>query len=219
MKKIGIIGGAGPLASALLYETLVKECYLLRKIVPEIVLISYPFTRGLTLQESENHRILKHELTQAIASLHQHGVGIALLACNTLHMYLEEIPSSLSFMPLPQAVLQEAASNGHRRLLILGTQNTCTQELYKYPGVTLIYPQSEEQALIDRIIDQVLGGNILPEDAFLISQLLEQKRGYDGVVLGCTELPVLHHHFPLRCVLPIYDSIKIPAKKLIKGLL
>lgn len=220
MKKIGIIGGAGPLASALLYETLVKECYALRKPVPEMVLINYPFTRGLTLTErDQHHHILKHELTSASQILIQQEVDIALLACNTLHKYLGEISfPNIEFLSLPQAVLSNALTHNHRNLLILGTQNTCFEGLYKHRDVKLVYPEYAEQALIDRIIDQVLEGTILSENAFLISQMLKMKKGCDGAVLGCTELAVLHHHFPIRSPLTIYDSIKIPAQILIRGL-
>ena len=61
MKKLGIIGGAGPLASALLYETLIQESYALGRQVPEIVLINYPFSRGLSLEEGKNNEEIIHQ--------------------------------------------------------------------------------------------------------------------------------------------------------------
>ncbi len=97
MKKLGIIGGAGPLASALLYETLIQESYALGRQVPEIVLINYPFTRGLSLDEGkENERTLQKELSYCIKLFLGIEVEMGVLACNTLHVLLKQLTSPLS---------------------------------------------------------------------------------------------------------------------------
>ncbi len=117
--------------------------------------------------------------------------------------------------------MHAAQEKEHHRLLILGTQNTRHSQLYQLEGIQTIYPSFEDQKLIDGIIDRVLEGKILKEDALLVSQVIQQTsllHDFDGVVLGCTDFPVLHHHFPIPSLKPIYDSIKIPAKTLI-GLL
>ena len=170
MKKIGIIGGAGPLASALLYETLVQESYALRRQVPEIVLINYPFTRGLSCQEGKtNAQAIHAELSYCMQFLTQSGVELGILACNTLHLFLEEqSPSSFPFYHIPQLVVKAARSQCHHRLLILATQHTCRSNLYQMEGIQPLYPSSEDQTKIDCVIDRVLEGKILQEDADLV---------------------------------------------------
>ena len=220
MKKLGIIGGAGPLASALLYETLVQESYCQGNQLPEILLINYPFTRGLTLQEGkDNGKILENELHYCVNTLVQNGVEVGLIACNTLHLYINQLKQvPLSFFSLPDLVVQKAREKGHGRLLILGTQNTCRSLLYQKAGITTYYLSQQEQKRLDEVIDRVLEGKICKEDSRLIGHLVQQYSEHvalDGIVLGCTDLPVLHHHFPIPSSKPIYDSIKIPAKTLI----
>lgn len=219
MKKLGIIGGAGPLASALLYETVVRECYYQKLPLPEIFLLSYPFTRGLTYEEGVDKQTrIERELQHAIEILEKNRVELALLACNTLHIYLRR--PVIPFFSLPEATLQEALKEGKRRLLILGTQNTRRHQLYAGGELLPHYPNCREQRLIDRVIDQVLEGEIRKQDAVdLSSYIASFADRVEGVVLGCTDLSVLHHHFPIVSEIPIYDSIKIPAKNILQGLL
>src|ERR1700722_4519650 len=88
--KIGIIGGAGPLASALLYQKLLEACYIKEaKSMPEIVLLNYPFTRCLSQSEEQAHyAITRSELQYCIDQLAAYGVEQAVIACNTLHLFL-----------------------------------------------------------------------------------------------------------------------------------
>lgn len=219
MKKIGIIGGAGPLAGALVFETIIRECYAGKKEIPEIFLINYPFTRILGEKErTENRHLAAEELRLCVDILIGRGVEIAILACNTLHLYSETLfRKSISFLSLPKTVMNEAKKAGHRHLLVLGTRNTCRSNLYKDPDLEICYPPPDGQMKIDRIIDRILKGKICRRDASIIEDLLSELGAdtrFDGVVLGCTELPVLHHHFPVRSSKFIYDSIKIPARTL-----
>lgn len=221
MKKLGVIGGAGPLASALFYETLVYECYEMDLTMPEILLVNYPFLRGLKKKEHEkNHVYLMKSLKSCMENLERADVDMGILICNTLHLTLFKIKSpSIPFLSIPHLVLDESIKNNHKRLLLLGTQNTCLSSLYKHDDLSIFHPNSKDQQILDHIIDHVLKGKILKEDAEILSTLLETYTyEVDGVILGCTDLPVLHHHHPIKCSKTLYDSVKIPAKTLV-GLL
>lgn len=219
MKKFGIIGGAGPLASSLLYESIVHDFYQNGGTIPEMIILNFPFTRCLTKDEkTHNDACVLKELYYCITSLEQHGVDIGLLACNTLHLFLRMLPSPIvEFKSLPELVLQEAKKKKAQSLLILGSQNSCRLKLYQDPSIAMVYPSEEEQQTVDRVIDRVLQGVISIEDSLSLSQLIfqiESKIKFDGVVLGCTDLPVLHHRHPLLSPCPIYDSIKIASTQI-----
>ena len=222
MKKVGIIGGAGPLASALFYQTVIQECYNQAQFVPEIHLLNFPFTRGLTSEEGlHNGTLLEKELQYCLDIFTLNGIEIGILACNTLHLYLNMLPKTIPFVSLPETVMTEARTRGHHRILVLGTQNTCYSNLYCHQDLEVLYPPKMIQLDLDAIIDRVLQGKILQEDSHYVSKFIEEyskTTSFDGIVLGCTDLPVLHHHFPIQAYKPLYDSIKIPAKKL-RGLL
>jgi len=214
--KIGIIGGAGPLASSLLYETLVHASYSHGRPVPEIHLVNYPFTRGLTEEEGKvNLLTIRAELRYCINLLVESRVEEVILACNTLHLFLDrllELP--FQFHHLPEIVANAALKRGHSRLLILGTENTCHSSLYHLPGIQPLYPIQQDQEMINAIIDRVLKGEILKKDAESVGSVIERAAlsdDFDAVVLGCTDFPVLHHRYPIESEKPLYDSIKTPA--------
>lgn len=219
MKKIGIIGGAGPLASSLLYESIVRECYGVNVDVPEIFIINFPFTRCLTEEEKQTstEQVL-NELSYCIRSLERHGVEIGLLACNTMHIILKQLPpSSIEFHYLPELVLQSARNDGVRELLFFGSQNSCRYNLYQDPSIRMVYPSEGDQGCIDQVIDRVLEGRICQQDAAMVGRIIDRiatEFAIEGVILGCTDLPVLHHHFPIPSKIKIYDSIKLPAKSI-----
>lgn len=217
MKKIGIIGGAGPLASSLLYESIIHQCYASKVAVPEIFILNFPFTRCLTPQEKESQsQQVFEELVYCVRRLEEHRVEIGLLACNTLHLILRQLPrTKIQFFALPELVLSFAKEAKVQKLLFLGTQNSCHSGLYHDPNMQIIYPNKKDQAFVDEVIDRVLEGIIKNEDAHLLEQVIEKsalENNFDGVILGCTDLPVLHHHYPVSSKFVIYDSIKLPAK-------
>lgn len=223
MKKIGIIGGAGPLASALLYQYLVQECYCNCICVPELILHNYPFTRGLSPEEGNRSRhIIMDELQRSIHLLNNAGASIGLLACNTLHHYLAQVDFlGIDFLEIPKLILKKAAHNGHKALLFLGTENSCRIGLYESSSVKTVYPSVSEQQLLNSIIDRILEGKIQQQDSAKVSSIILTISGrmdFDGIVLGCTDLPVLHSRFPIQSDFPLFDSIRIPAQTLI-GLL
>jgi len=219
MKKLGVIGGAGPLASALFYATLVHECYRLKRSLPEMLLLNFPFNRGLTPEDSAmNGSIISKELTYCIQSLEKGGATLGLLICNTLHLELAKLEDpELRFLSIPELVLKDAAKQKSRRLLLLATQNTCNSMLYKQSSCDIVCPIEPDQIIIDNVIDRILDGNIQAADSLAIEKIL-QKYVYhvEGVILGCTDLPVLHHHHPIRFNKPIYDSVKIPAQTILR---
>ncbi|MBA3237398.1 MAG: aspartate/glutamate racemase family protein [Parachlamydiaceae bacterium] len=221
MKKLGIIGGAGPLASALFYETLVQECYRLKRSLPEILLLNYPFTRGLTPEEKQINSVQSQkELSCCLDALEIGGAEVAVLVCNTLHLELAKVPQrSVRFQSIPSLVLKDIKEKRSERLLLLGTQNTCHSPLYQETGKTFFLPSIVGQSVIDGVINNVLEGNICKNDSRLIEELIKTYPEHiEGVILGCTDLPVLHHHFPLRSDITIYDSVKISAKSILRYL-
>ena len=120
MKKLGIIGGAGPLASVLFYETLVQESYRIGKQMPEILLLNYPFTRGLTqIEREKNGRVGGRELLYCIKALEEGGATVGVLVCNTLHLELSHFPQGrVPFLHIPDLVLDAIDKEKKKRLCL-----------------------------------------------------------------------------------------------------
>ncbi len=68
---------------------------------------------------------------------------------------------------------------------------------------------------IDRIIREIASGKVEETQRLHLQQIV-QKSTCDGVVLACTELPILHEKFPLRLNVPIIDTIQTLASRLVE---
>src|SRR5271156_811284 len=96
-KTIGIVGGAGPMASSYLYRTILGICqkeYGSNDYheFPQIILISYPFTRG-------NPEKIQRDLALCFEKLKNANASIVGLASNSFHGYLPDL-SNVEFVHL-----------------------------------------------------------------------------------------------------------------------
>jgi aspartate/glutamate racemase len=189
--------------------------------IPEIFLLNYPFNRGLTPEESlDNGGVVREELRYCLKALEEAGAEVGVLVCNTLHLELAIAPQGrVHFLRLPDLLLEEIHEKKSKRLLLLATRNTCNSSLYQQKDLTLFHPSREGQEVVDEVIDRVLMGHFCSQDSTHLEEVIRAfSEEIDGVILGCTDLPVLHHHFPICLSLPIYDSVKIPAQKIVRCL-
>jgi aspartate/glutamate racemase len=183
----------------------------MKKELPEIILLNHPFKPGFIG--------LTEELEKCCRALEKNGVSKGVLVCNTLHLELAKLKNQIDFFKINECVMEEILEKKGKRILLLATKNTCNSELYKIKGVDFLKPSKKEQAVVNQTIDHVLRGSFSRKDSLLIEALIDSYSGkIDGALLGCTDLPVLHHHFPIRTKKVIYDSVKIPVKTILRSL-
>lgn len=215
---IGIIGGAGPLASVLLYKKIIEKSYEIRSSAnPKLILVNYPFTISMLKYKKKTSKALE----ECLRSLKQCGAQRIVIACNSLHAFLPQDTTNESVLvKLPQAVLAQAQRNNQGKILVLGTDITLGKNLYAGTSVTCVAPLAYEQDLVRDIIQRILAGIIIQEDAHTLDLII--KRVYTeelitGAVLGCTDLSVLHAQFPLCSFAPhlLLDSLEIVADYLV----
>lgn len=229
-KKIGIIGGADPAASCLLYQRIIDLC-LSQGLCkngsdfPEIILINYPFTRGMSQIDAHKYKeLLCRELQACYDTLTQACVEIIAIACNTLHCFIPDINThEIQQVHIIKSVLQKAEQLNAKHLFILATETTLCQGLYKSPEIHIQIPTHHEQKLINTIIERIHTGDLRIQDINTLSDIIcthYTEEPFDAVVFGCTDLPVLHNHYPIDmyCLgnrITVLDSITILAEQLI----
>jgi aspartate racemase len=181
---IGIVGGAGPLAGTFLAERifrLAQERYGAHydRDFPELHLLSYPFSDMLSPQV-ERAKIAK-ELFSCLQRLRNSGAKILAIACNTLHLFLDDIPDDLVHLP------NEVGKKLQGTIpLVLCTSTSAKGALHRqfFP---CLYPDEKTQRQVDRIIDEILQGK---EAAATLIALIQQQTE-PAIVLGCTELSLV----------------------------
>jgi aspartate racemase len=125
--------------------------------------------------------------------------------------------SPLPWLHIAEEVADEAAGQGLRRLGVLGTRALMEGPVYpaRLAAKRIVHqlPDEEDRALVDRVIfDELVRGRFEERSRAAFRAVIASfaRAGCDGVVLGCTELPLLLA--PEDSVLPVLDSTRILAR-------
>ena len=156
----------------------------------------------------------------AAKSLEQSGVAAIVLCANTAHRFADEIRSVIQ-IPLIHIVEATAASVRARQLCtvgLLGTKVTMESSFFvdgmAAAGIETLVPQSvETRDFIQATLKEELGRGILrKETKARYLQLMQElvDRGAHGIVLGCTEIPLLIQQQDTE--IPLFDTTRIHAE-------
>lgn len=203
MKKIGIVGGIGP-ASTLDYYSGIINGFRQKTNddnYPEIVINSINMTEMLSYVSCQDWDALVDLLLNSIKNLAKAGVEIAAIASNTPHIVFDEVQkqSALPLISIVEETCKYAQSKKCKKVVVIGTQFTMSSSLYtkafKKYAIKAIAPSEGEQTAIHNIIFPKLEeGIVVPEDRQKILKITERllvEQSADGLVLGCTELPLI----------------------------
>ena len=149
------------------------------------------------------------------------AIGAEFLICpdNTIHQALPliEAQSPLPWLHIAEAVAAEAPRRGLRRLGLTGTRWLVDSAVYPEKlaarGLELVRPNAAERQETNRIImDELVRGIVRPESVASIQRIIArlQQEGCDGVILGCTELPLIIDD--ANSPLPTLDSTRLLAR-------
>jgi aspartate racemase len=125
--------------------------------------------------------------------------------------------SEIPIISLVEVVSSEAQKLGITKIGLLGTKFTMQHDFYPKAlakiGIETLVPTVDEQKIVDDIIFYELTKGILKEDSKkkyldVINSLV--SRGIDGVILGCTEIPLLINQEDVE--IHALDSSKIHAE-------
>jgi aspartate racemase len=202
MRTIGLVGGTGWISTAEYYRIINEE--INRR------LRGFEFARCLlySLNYGDIDRCHKRQdmegihslLLDASKKLVSVGAECILLCANTMHMFADrverEIPVPLIHIGV--ATAKAVKGRGLSTIGLLGTKLTMEKEFYKTKlkseGVQAIVPETDDREFIQHTIDHELLMSIINAESrsrFLgiIDKLRSQ--GAEGIVLGCTEIPLL----------------------------
>ena len=152
------------------------------------------------------------------------GADIVVLCTNTMHLCSPEIKKNITipFLHIAEVTGMEIVKKNIKKVALLGTKFTMEKDFYKEFlqnnfGIEVIIPTQEEREQIHRIIYQELVHgqfkNNSRETYKKIIGNLEQK-GAKGVILGCTEIPLLISDSDVN--IPTFDTTTIHAEKAVE---
>ena len=203
MKKIGIVGGMGPESTVDYYRGIINAftpTYQTRG-YPEISIESLDLKSIMKRIEAEAWDELAQTIADRCTLLEQGGAQIGAIASNTPHKVFEKIRSltALPLISIVEAVCQYAAGRGLKSLCLLGTQLTMSSDFYQrafgWHGIRCVTPPTEAQAYIqEKLFTEIEFGVIKEKTKQKLCAIIEdlrQEHRLDGILLGCTELPLI----------------------------
>ncbi|MGI6710883.1 MAG: aspartate/glutamate racemase family protein [Bacilli bacterium] len=226
-KKLGIIGGMGPLASAYLYKRIIELTNALKDQdhIPIIIDNKTEIldrTAFLTGKGKDPYPFIK----ESAIFLENSNVDAIIIACNTAHFCYEKLKKDVSIpiYHMIEEVVEEIKENPNLQegLAILGTEGLRLFPSYKeklnQAGIFCYETNLEEQNKVSEIIylvkEEGVTKKVLEKFKSLINSL--EKKNLKHFILGCTELPLIVENLDLNK--KYISSIDVLAKRTIKKL-
>ena len=221
MKTLGLIGGTGWVSTLEYYRLLNEE--VRRRLggheAARCIVYSFNFGDVMRAKEGDPEQTKVCEMVvDAAVRLAAIGADGLMLCANTLHWFADTVERAV---PLPLVHIATATgrrirAEGLERVGLLGTLPTMERDFYRYRlealGIEVVVPDEPARQFVNRAIyGELVLGRFRPETQAVFVDILRQLRGQgaQGVVLGCTEIPLLLRQEDAD--LPLFDTLAIHA--------
>ena len=221
MKTIGLIGG-------LSWESSVEYYRIINELVRDklggshsakSIMYSVDFSEAEQLQHQGDWDQLTEMMIDAGMRLKNGGAEFLVICTNTMHKTADAVEShtGIPLLHIADAAATEIKKMGLQKVALLGTKFTMEQDFYKdrligKHGIEVIIPDQDEREAIHSVIyNELVLGKILKSSRETFVKIIEhvESRGAEGVVLGCTEIPLLIGQ--KDSAIPVFDTTKIHA--------
>ena len=226
MKKIGLVGGTGPESTLMYYKILNAEIDRITggEAMPDIAIESVNFTRAWNYVTEGRYDLLADYLYEKLDALDKGGSEVISLTAVTMHVVYDELAKRFNkpIVSIPKTVAEEAVAKGIKRIGLLGTIFTMEKDYMKKDlwdsGIEVFVPSEEDRKLVAARIFEELEKGIVKESTLAelqgVINRMKEENGIEGVILGCTELPLILNSD--NCPVACFDAVEIHIRKLIE---
>ena len=220
-KKIGIIGGLSP-ESTVSYYLHITRAYV-EKVgddsYPEIIIYSVNLENYHRWRAENRWDLITEDMADIANKLQAAGADFGLIATNTMHKVFAQVQqkTALPLLNLIDVTAAEVSKKNIQRIGLLGTKYTMSEDFYRVGleahNLAVLVPCAEDQEIIHKIIvEELVRGKILPQSKSAYLNIIKKlkQQGAQGVILGCTEIPLLIKQHD--CDIPVIDTATIHAQ-------
>ncbi|WP_164669343.1 aspartate/glutamate racemase family protein [Virgibacillus doumboii] len=204
MKRAGIVGGLGPESTVEYYQSFIHKYQgrvNSKQDLPELFINSINMYNIFKFISEDRLDDLIDYVGGAAQKLESIGADFVVISANTPHIVFDEVKKKVNvpMFSIVEETYRKADALGLKNVGLLGTKFTMEHDFFKKPFLEsskkIAVPSEEEQQFIhQRIVDELENG-IVKEDtkeAFLkIINKMTREENLDGLILGCTELPMI----------------------------
>ena len=221
---LGIIGGMGPMASAVFYDMISsKTDASCDQENLNLILLSHAAmpdrTRAILSKDEAQIEEVRSKLLADAIFLQNAGCTAIAVTCNTAHYFVNMIEDELDipFIHLIRETAEAVASKfGAKKVAVLATDGTIETRLYQDElskrGVIAFTPKAEVQALVmHEIYECIKSGKPADEEIWQKIEEYVKAEGCEAAVLACTELSVVRKELSLGSF--YFDPMDIMAER------
>lgn len=226
MKTIGLIGGMSWESSAEYYR-LINEAVQDRLggvHSAKIIMYSVDFAEIEKVQRTGDWEGATQLMIDVARRIERSGADFLLICTNTMHQMYDEVRQAISIPvshianPVGEAIKQ----NGLSKVGLLGTRFTMEGTFYQDRlkerfNTDIIIPNTSDREVVHRIIyDELVIGKIRDESRQKYLEVIQRLKdsGAEGVILGCTEIPLLIKQEDVA--IPVFDTTTLHAMKAVE---
>jgi aspartate racemase len=221
MKTIGLIGGTGWVSTQEYYRLINEETNKKLGGLNAARCILYSLNYGDINEynlRDDSEGVYRLVLDAAV-KLKNASADFLLLCANTLHQYVERLSEEvkLPIVHIADAAAGEIKKKGLSVIGLLGTKYTMEMDFYTKrltaAGINSLVPEKPERLFIhSTIMDELLKEIFKPESKKRFLEIIDslEQKGAEGIVLGCTEIPLLIKQEDTH--LPVFNTLRIHAK-------
>lgn len=225
IKTIGIVGGVS-WASSIEYYRIMNE--LARDRLggvssAQILMYSIEFgefSKQERLADKGDWTLMTQTILDAAQRLKRGGADFIVIASNTLNSLAPTVEQEvgLPVLHIADATGEAVRMEGLHTVALIGTKYTMEQPFYrerlKKYGIRVVIPDEKEREYVNAVIfDELCANRIKKQSREGYQNIIERLRkeeGAEGVVLGCTEIPLLIRQEDVA--IPVFDTTAIHSE-------
>ncbi len=226
MKTIGLIGGMSWESTQVYYQHINK---LINQQLgglhsAEICLYSVDFGQVEKLMFKNDWDGVASIVTDVALKLEKAGADFIVICTNTIHKIFERVDGAISIplIHIADAVGEQLSSLNIKEVGLLGTNFTMEEEFLVSSfkerfDIDVIVPREDERKIVHNIIfDELCLGKVFDNSRREYIRIINslRHRGAEGVILGCTEIPLLITEADTN--IRLFDSGLIHSAKAVK---
>ena len=222
MKKIGLIGGLSWVSTAEYYKRLNELTQTRCGGVSSARIVLESVNRQVYVEaviERRDERAACAQILDAVRGVERAGADFVVISCNDVHRFVPEIAPQISipFLHIAEATGVEIRKQGLGRIGLLGVRKTMEgafyPEVFARHGVETLTPDEDDRAYVhDTIYGELVHDRFTEETRQGYLGVIDRlaRRGAEGVVLGCTEIPLLLT--PEQIPIPSFSTTEIHCR-------
>ncbi len=181
---------------------------------------SVDFAEIEKLQRADDWVALDNYMVEAAQNLQNAKADLIIICANTMHLCSDAIVENVDIplLHIARETGKAIKASGLEKVLLLGTKFTMEKDFYKAMladefGIEVLVPNEQDINSVHNVIyKELVHGRVLPESKAIYLDIIAKAaaQGAQGVILGCTEIPMLIKAQDV--VIPVFDTTKIHSE-------